>query len=146
MKSASVFSNGRSKERGNLAFIYQHFWNTNIQFNDGIKRVCHQQFEFFISASVIPAEAAVPEEPCNTDVTPKSKAAVSLSSDHFLQALTEIFPPQFVVQKSNKASMSACARANPLPLRSPVAKYAFERRVCKVQICRLASQQISPSC
>lgn len=137
MKSASTFSNGRSKEWGNLALIYQHFWNANIQFKDGIK---HAFVINNLSFSSRRRSSQQKQRSLKNLATPKSK----LLSDWVLiiyYRLRQRLPPQLMVQKSDKPSMSACARANPLPLRSPAAnmhlKDAFVK--CKFAGCKSAN-------
>lgn len=112
--------------------MYQQFWNTNIQFKDLIKHVfvINTICVFHLSGGH-PCRASSPWRTSQHDVTLTFK----MLSDRFLNIyhrLRQRFPSQFMVQKSNKASISACARANWLPLLSSVVNMHLKALVkCK---------------
>lgn len=140
---------GGQRSEGSLAFIYRHFWNTNIQFKDGIKHyVCRRQFELLVSASVIAAEAEGPWRTSQRRRDTGIQAAVRLSCDHLLQASTEVLPPPHhltVYGAEIKQGFRVCmCQGQSTPVALPSRKYAFERRVCKVQICWLQVSKYHP--
>lgn len=120
--------------------MYQQMWNTKIKFKDLINHsfVINKIRVFHLSVGR-PCRASSPWRTLQHDVTLKFK----LLSDWFLNVYHRIgqrFPSWFIVQKSNKASVSACARASRLPLLSSTANMHLKVFVkCKFTSCKSAN-------